>query len=573
MKIKTKLTLAVGILFFFIALLSALAIRQVHLLSDDTKNILEANYISLDYTRNMHWLLDKPDLSVNDIAAFETLLQQQNANITETGEKELTQNLKNHFNQLKTQPDNSIHISDIRKDLNDIMKLNMDAILRKSNTAAETADNSILWISITSAFCFIIGFTLLINLPGYIANPIKNLTDSIKQIASKNYSQRLYFKGDDEFASLARSFNTMAEKLQEYSDSNLAKLMMEKKRVETLINNLFDPVLGLDERNRILFINEQALKISGLKKEEVIGKQAEEIAVTNDLIRSLLQKMSVKENKDSSLKIYADNKESYFEKQLVPISITPTGEEKQKEIGSFIILRNITPYKELDFAKTNFIATVSHEFKTPIASMKMSLQLLNNEQTGKLNEEQKNLVESIKDDTERLLRTTGELLNISQVETGNTKLKIEAVDVKIIIDDAVENNRKLAEQKLITINFEPLEYLPPVSADKEKATWIVSNLVSNAIRYSYDNTTIELNTVVKDNKLIIFVKDSGIGIDPKYLPRVFDKYFRVPGTEKEGTGLGLAISKEFVEAMGGTIDVKSELGEGSEFIIALLIFR
>lgn len=573
MKIKTKLTLAVGILFFFIALLSALAIRQVHLLSDDTKNILEANYISLDYTRNMHRLLDKPDLSVNDIAAFETLLQQQNANITEAGEQELTQNLKNHFNQLKTQPDNSIHISDIRKDLNDIMKLNMDAILRKSNTAAETADSSILWISITSAFCFIIGFTLLINLPGYIANPIKNLTDSIKQIASKNYSQRLYFKGQDEFSSLARSFNTMAEKLQEYSDSNLAKLMMEKKRVETLINNLFDPVLGLDERNRILFINEQALKISGLKKEEVIGKQAEEIAVTNDLIRSLLQKMSVKENKDSSLKIYADNKESYFEKQLVPISITPTGEEVAKEIGAFIILRNITPYKELDFAKTNFIATVSHEFKTPIASMKMSLQLLGNQRTGKLNEEQKSLVESIKDDTDRLLRTTGELLNISQVETGNTKLKIEPTNVINFVNDAIDNNKKLAEQKSIIINFEPLENLPLVSADKEKATWIVSNLISNAIRYSYDNTTIELNTVVKGNKLIIFVKDSGIGIDPKYMPRIFDKYFRVPGTEKEGTGLGLAISKEFVEAMGGTIDVKSELGEGSEFIIALLIFR
>lgn len=569
MKIKTKLTLAVGVLFFFIALLSALAIRQVHLLSQDTKNILEANYISLDYTRNMHKLIDKPVINKEDIIEFEKLLKKQSANITEIGEQELTQDLQAHFNELKLEPDNPAFISNIRKDLNDIMKLNMDAILRKSDTAGQTADNSILWISITSAFCFIMGFTLLVNLPGYIANPIKNLTDSIKQIASKNYSQRLYFKGHDEFSSLARSFNTMAEKLQEYSDSNLAKLMMEKKRIETLINNLFDPVLGLDERNRILFINEQALKISGLKREDVIGKQAEEIAVTNDLIRSLLQKMSSKENKDASLKIYADNKESYFEKQLVSISITPTGEEEQKEIGSFIILRNITPYKELDFAKTNFIATVSHEFKTPIASMKMSLQLLDNEHTGKLNNEQKSLIESIKEDTDRLLRTTGELLNISQVETGNTKLKIEPVDINNVINDAVENNRKLAEQKSIIINFEPLENLPLVSADKEKANWIVSNLISNAIRYSYDNTTIDIKTFETDNKVTIKVKDSGIGIDPKYLPRIFDKYFRVPGTEKEGTGLGLAISKEFIEAMAGNIDVKSELGEGSEFMITL----
>ena len=98
-------------------------------------------------------------------------------------------------------------------------------------------------------------------------------------------------------------------------------------------------------------------------------------------------------------------------------------------------------------------------------------------------------------------------------------------------------------------------------------------MVSNAIRYSYDNTTIDIKAFETDNKVIIKVKDSGIGIDPKYLPRIFDKYFRVPGTEKEGTGLGLAISKEFIEAMKGTIDVKSELGEGSEFIITLHIFR
>lgn len=569
MKIKTKLTLSVGVLFLFIALLSALSIRQIHLLSQDTKNILEANYISLDYTRTMHKLIDKSIITDEDLIEFEKLLAKQNTNITEIGEQELTEDLQAHFIQLKTQPDSPVFISNIRKDLNDIMKLNMDAILRKSDTAGQTADNSILWISITSAFCFIIGFTLLINLPGYIANPIKNLTDSIKQIASKNYSQRLHFKGHDEFSSLAKSFNTMAEKLQEYSDSNLARLMMEKKRIETLINNLFDPVLGLDEKNRILFINEQALKISGLKRAEVIGKQAEEIAVTNDLIRSLLQKMAKNENKDNSLKIYADNKESYFEKQLIPISIIPTGEENQKEIGAFIILRNITPYKELDFAKTNFIATVSHEFKTPIASMKMSLQLLENKHTGSLNEEQKSLLESIKDDADRLLRTTSELLNIAQVETGNTKLKIEPSDILNFVNYAIDNNQKLAQQKSIIINFEPLENLPLVSADKEKATWIVSNLISNAIRYSYDNTTIDVKIFTKENKLIVSVKDSGIGIDPRYLPLIFDKYFRVPGTEKEGTGLGLAISKEFIEAMGGSIEVQSELGEGSEFAVSL----
>lgn len=132
-----------------------------------------------------------------------------------------------------------------------------------------------------------------------------------------------------------------------------------------------------------------------------------------------------KENlKKEPVKIYADNKESYFEKEIIPIKIIPTGEKEEKLIGNVILLQNITPYKELDFAKTNFIATVSHELKTPISSIKMSLQLLENKQVGELNEEQKSLVESIKDDAQRLLKITSELLNMTQVESGTIQMSV-----------------------------------------------------------------------------------------------------------------------------------------------------
>ena len=564
MKIKTKLALACGLLFLLITVLSALAIRQVNVLAQDTKNILVDNYLSLDYSRNMYKILDKSAFTNEDIAKFKNYLNQQNNNVTETGEKELTDDLNEHFNELQKDISNPGYIKNVRNDLNAIMKLNMDSIQRKSNMAENTAESSVLWISLTSAFCFIIGFTLIINLPGYIANPIRDLTESIKQIAAKNYAQRVYFKSHDEFFTLAKSFNSMAEKLQEYSNTSLDKLMMEKKRIETLINNMHDPVIGLDENGKILFINEEALKISGLKKEEVDGKPAIDVALHNDLIRTLLQTS----NKEETLKIYADSKESYFEKAIVPISIIPTGETERKTVGSFILLKNITPYKELDFAKTNFIATVSHEFKTPIASMKMSLQLLENEQTGGLNDEQKNLVHGLKDDADRLLRTTGELLNITQVETGKSQLKIESCDVTEIIDNALSSTEKLAEQKGIRINKSLPDFVPEIIADSEKATWIISNLLSNAVRYSYDDSSITVTAKASDLYVEIAVQDNGVGIDTKYQQKVFDKYFRVPGTEKEGTGLGLAISKEFVEAMGGTIKVVSKPGEGSIFTLA-----
>lgn len=570
MKIKTKLILAVGVLFIMITILSALGIRQVNVLAGDTKNILVDNYLSLEHSRNMYKILDGNERDQAAFDKFKTYLEKQKTNVTEVGEDELTDDLSEHFEALQKDPKNVMLLEKLRGDLNGIMKLNMDSIKRKSNTAELTAEDSILWMSLTSSFCFIIGFILIVNLPGYIADPIKSLTDSILQIAAKNYSQRVYFKGHGEFGALAKSFNTMAEKLQEYSASDLSKVMMEKKRIDTLINNMHDPVIGLDENYKVLFANDEALKITGIKSSDLIGKPAHEAALTNDLIRSLTKDLVAPPDtteKEQPLKIYADGRESYFEKDIISISIVPTGETDKKKIGSVIILRNITAYKELDAAKTNFIATVSHEFKTPIAAMKMSLQLLENEQTGKLNEEQKHLVESIKDDANRLLRTTGELLNITQVETGKTSINITSCDVSTLITETVESNKIQAASKNIKLETAVPISFPDILADEEKTQWIISNLISNAIRYSYENSYIYITATQHEKTIEISVKDTGLGIPENYLNRVFDKYFRVPGTQKEGTGLGLAISKEFMEAQGGTILVTSGTGEGSSFTL------
>ncbi|MEL1242715.1 ATP-binding protein [Flavobacterium sp. DGU11] len=570
MKIKTKLIFAMCLLFLMITILSGLGIRQVRLLSGDTKNILVANYQSLEHARNMYKVLDNIGNEEKATEKFQTYLDLQKNNVTETGEQELTNDLAEDYEALLKQPGNAEITKKVRADLNSIMKLNMDAIQRKSNTASQTADDSLLWMSLVSSFCFIIGFTLIVNLPGYIANPIRDLTESIKEIAAKNYSKRLYFKGHDEFSELAKSFNTMAEKLQEYSASNLSKIMIEKKRIDTLINNMQDPVIGLDENHRILFANDEALKITGFKSSDLIGRPAQEAALINDLMRNLTKDVILPDTiaeKEEALKIYANGRESYFEKNIIPISIVPTGETDKKKIGSVIILRDITAYKELDAAKTNFIATVSHEFKTPISSMKMSLQLLENQKTGRLNAEQKNLVESIKDDTNRLLRTTGELLNITQVETGKTSLTVASCDVGTLVAESIESNKVQATAKNIQMETDVPLGFPEILADAGKTQWIISNIISNAIRYSYENSVVTIRAVQEEHTIKLTVKDNGQGIPENYISRIFDKYFRVPGTQKEGTGLGLAISKEFMEAQGGTITAASTPGEGSCFTL------
>ena len=574
MKIKTKLNLGVGLLFLMIIILSLVAAFYIFSIKKDTENILKANYNTLEYSRNM--LLSLDEINGNEekaITIFETNITKQIANITEAGEDKATYNLQKKIDFLKTNRTDETLKSQIRQDIFKIMKLNMHAVKEKSDIAKHTAEAANFWIAVTGTLCFLIAFNLLMNLPNNIANPIKELTDSIKEIANKNYSQRVNFMNHNEFGDLAKSFNTMAEKLQEYNNSNLYKLSFEKKRLETLINNMHDPIIGLDNQGLILFANDEALKIIGLKSEDVIGKLVTTLALTNDLMKSLVIKdLSNEKQKSHPMKIFADGKESYFEKETINITIKPTGEDQTIDIGNVIILRNITVFKELDFAKTNFIATVSHELKTPISSIKLSLQLLEKAETGNINEDQKQLIESIKDDSQRLLKITGELLELSQLETGNIKLNMEKSNPYEIINYATEAVKVRADQKQIELVVETEQNLPYIKADSEKTAWVLINFLTNAITYSTENSKVIVKLKNENNQVVFQVIDTGKGIDNRYKTKVFDKYFQVPGSQKSGTGLGLAISKEFIEAQNGTIGVDSELGLGSTFYFILVSF-
>lgn len=571
MRIKHKLTLWVGLLFFLIILQAGIAIFQVQSLAVASENILEANYNSLVYSRHM---LSDLDLLMSDPNArhhFEQQLSLQENNITEPGEEDWTEQLRNHFNEFNTSPPDSTLQAHIRADLNHIMRLNLEAIDRKSEVAKRTADQAILYIPAAAGLCFTIAFILLINLPGSIANPIRELTESIKQIAKEKYSQRVHFESHNEFGELAKSFNTMAKKLEEFNDSNLSKLMVQNKRIESLINNMHDPVIGLDEFKSILFVNEEALHILGLKSEDCIGKPAQDVAVTNDLMRMLIKDLW--ENNSTAvkhpLKIYAHGKESYFEKETIHIQYTPTGETEATDIGDVIFLRNVTSYKEMDVAKTNLMATLSHEFKTPIAAIRMSVDLLNKQDIGPLNPSQTDLIRGIEEDTTRLLKIIGEILSSSQMETGHFQMNITPIDANSILEQAIQTNLASSIQKgvqiLKSIPAEPTLLL----ADAEKTKWVLSNLISNAIQYSYERSQVKVSITSAASWVDISIQDSGQGIAPEYLNKIFDRYFRIPGAAQAGTGLGLAICKEMIVAQGGQITVQSEFGKGSVFTCRL----
>lgn len=554
-KLKTKVALGGLFLFVLLILVGAVSFFYFNRLAEDSKEIVKNNYETLNYSRDMLTELDMLNSkdSVRGFNNFEKHLQLQEANITEPGEKEMTESLRKHFNQLKQPGLTDSLPSLIRKDISSIMKVNLQAIDKKNLAVQASAQQAKTVITICLTVCLLLGFTFLFNFPSLVASPIASLTEGIKAIADKNYGQRIHLNRKDEFGDLANAFNSMAEKLDEYEHSNLSRILFEKQRAEAVINSLKDASIGIDKKGTVLFANQQALQLLSLKEPEIIGLSQEEVKKRNDLFRFL-----VNEQSNSPFKIVVEGKENYFTKEIV--DLTHEGQPS----GVVIVLKNITPFKELDVAKTNFIATVSHELKTPLASSDFSLKLLEDERVGTLTPEQKELVQNLKEDNKRLLRILSELLDMSQVESGKIQLNLQDVQPWGIIDKALASVQNAAKQKNLTIQKQIADNIPAIRADADKTTWVLNNFLTNAIRYSRENGEIIINIQQEGNKVQFTVQDFGKGIDPQYKDKIFDRYFKIPGT-KEGTGLGLAICKEFIEAQGGTISVESDFGKGSWF--------
>ncbi|MEQ7801462.1 ATP-binding protein [Pedobacter sp. ASV1-7] len=580
MKIKTKLRLGFGFLFVVILFFGAVSLYYMNEISIRSKVILKDNYETLNYTSNMRSILDEHELPLSPEAKsqFDKQLNLEQKNVTEKGEGKAVDALKLAYegviDPLSSLTAKQVSLNKVRKQLKEIDHLNMNAIVRKNAAAQSAIEKSAMYVIFAASICFLILFSFIVNFPGFVANPLREFSEAIREISRKNYKQKLDFKGSDEFSELADSFNTMTSELNKWENSNLAKIQSEKLRIETIIEQMQDAIIGVNEKQEILFFNKVAGQLMNLDQQQVVGVNAMELRKKNDLLNRILQE-SVD---DKPMKIYADHKESYFQLERRDISV-PNYEDNtdnatvqtDKAAGQVYVLKNITKFKELDEAKTNFIATVSHELKTPISSIKMSLKLLDDDRVGIMNTEQKELVQHIKEDCGRLLKITSELLDLAQVETGNLQLNFVKTDPKKIAIYAIDAVRFQAEQKAIELELISRNNLPKVSVDIEKTAWVLVNFLSNALRYSAEKSKIVVQVIENNDAIEFSVRDFGKGIEEQYLKRLFDKYFQVPtdGSNKSGSGLGLAISKDFIEAENGHIWVESSIGEGSKFYFSL----
>ena len=572
MKTKNKIAFSIGILLIVIASLGIFASRSIQMIKLNTENILKDNYNSVMYSQKMLKAISIYDSdSTAAMNLFVKNMNLQKHNETEWNEKQTTKQLIHDYDLFLKVKDAGSRLR-LESTINSIIKLNTDAIQRKSEKAVDSAQSVLFYTILLSLVSTLIAIFMLLRFPKMFTSPIKALLEGIIEISNHKYDKRLDFGPNSEFTDVAKSFNNMAKELSVFQESSMARIISTKQYLETVINAIKEPILGLSDKKDILFANTAVTQILNIPTEKLIDKSALDLSLSNDLLRRLIRGMEKGSDKkdsdddkdkekdnDSPLKIYSDNKECYYEVHYLPLS---------KNSGTVVLLSDVTKFKMRDDAKTNFISVISHELKTPISAILMSLKLLEDERVGNMNGEQKELAQNIQDNSDRLLSITGELLKMTQVEAGVLHLNPKITKPIELIDYAINATRVLAEHWNCNIEVDyPEDKISKIFVDSEKIAWVITNLLSNAIHYSSENARVIIGARQLDKKVEIFVQDFGKGIDPRYHKTIFDRYFRVPGTKVQGSGLGLSISKDFVEAHGGTIRVDSKPGEGSRFVV------
>ena len=591
MKLRLKLTLAIAFLFVVILLLGGMGSYYLRWLANDAHAIIEDNYRTLGYMEKLDQAMDlllyaqaTDSLSMQNpavqeaTALFRENIQLQLQNVTEHGEQQLSEQLLSDFEALVSQLGNTtvLHTETLQilEQIDRIYAVNQEAILRKNARANETADKVVLYMTVIGIASMSIGLIFVIGIPVYISRPIVKFNKAIQEITQGNYKTKLDIQSKDEFGQLAASFNYMAARLDEYEHSNLAKLLGEKKLIETIINQMSEAILGLDESKRIIFANDCALRLLGVSLEQVTNRYAPDVAVHNKLMNAMISELMInfepwEEKEYPPLKIVNENKERLFAKNIVDVSARPTGENKEILIGHVIILSDITDFAKKDEAKTKFMASLSHELKTPVAAIEMSTNLMGNSKVGQLSEEQKKLIKTIDSNVARIKRTITEILDLSRIESGLIDIRTDHVSPKSVVDKAREGVLPFLEDKNLKIGIDINPDIPEILADPHKTVWVLNNFLTNAIRYSPEDSTITITAQPEDQYVKIAVTDKGKGIAAADQQRIFQKFTRISNNNSEGTGLGLAISKEFIEAMGGEIGLYSKEGEGSTFWVRL----
>jgi PAS domain S-box-containing protein len=356
----------------------------------------------------------------------------------------------------------------------------------------------------------------------------------------------------------------MTASLREFRRTDQARLIRIQHATQRAFDSLPDAVAVIDPQGRVELATEPARKMFGLKPgTEVIGLEPAWLAEIYAEAMRTGRPASLPDHR--LIQEFPDGEERYFRPEAIPIL-----DSQRLTAGVVLVIKDVTQLRQQDDLKRGVIRTVSHQLKTPLTSIRMAIHLLLEEKVGPLTEKQAELLLTAREDSDRLNAILSNLLDISRIESGKAQLEFQAVSPRTILTEAREPLLRAAQDQGVNLLLAVEDDLPQVWVDTTRIGYVLTNLLTNALKYEAAGGTITLSARTEEAHVRFAVSDTGPGIPAQYLGRVFEPFFRVPGDEKpQGAGLGLAIVKEIVEAHGGTVVAESQEGKGASFSFTL----
>ncbi|APC41700.1 ATP-binding protein [Clostridium estertheticum] len=602
--LKSKIVTINVFLVLVIVMIGLLSSFNIYRVGGKIDGLITNNYKSIDASTKMTEVIETQDKTILRYIAFENksaidIIYNNNeefykwlniakTNITEVGEASNTNKISedyllfvksfSKFHEYQTSHTNQENMKfynskiypsvvKVKADLGILAKLNEKAMFKGRDNAKSNALNAMHFILLISSIAAIIGLIISLIFTNKSLKPIYLLTETIKSVKQGEINKQAPVINEDEIGMLAMEFNNMTNRLYEFEQSTTGKLLSERNKSIAIVKSITDPLIVLDASYKIQLLNESCENIFGVLEQNVINSHFLETIRNMELYDYIFcvvdNKVPITE-KIISLKV--NDRTCFFN-----IIVTVVYDKENKINAIVILLKNITEYKELEKVRTDFIATISHEFKTPLTSIMMGVGLILEKNLGSINKKQEELLDTIKEETEKLTDLVSDLLRLSKIQSDQAVYNIKAYSIAEIANDCVKNYEVQARNIGITLYNSVEVDLYNVIVDKEKITWVLNNLVSNAIKYTNSGGKITIGAFIDGEKMKVFVKDNGKGIPREYHEKIFEKFVKISAYDTEflSSGIGLSIAKGIVEAHDGTIYCESEVDKGSNFIFTL----
>ena len=608
--LRKKIFMGYGITLILMVLVLVWAFINLWELGQASDAILKENYKSILAAENMVYAIERQDSAIllmflgyyeqgqnqfrENESHFLQWLGRAKENITVEGEDKIVNMIEteyskylNHVSELKPistagprKTGTFYHetilptFQSVRDECIRLREINQENMFKISDRARFIAKRAIWSMAIigTAAVAIGLGFSLLLS--KILVKPVRQMMKATQKIAEGDYNIEISADSSDELGRLADEFNSMAKKLKGFHDLNIEQVMAEKRKSEAIIRSIDDGIILVDAEFKVTGMNPMARRILDIQPHGRQNRHFLEVVKSEQFFDYI--KQSMESGKPPSIEekqnLFTVEKEGT--RRHYQFSITPVRGKKGVLIGVVLLLRDVTRLAELDRLKSEFVMTASHELRTPLTSIGMSIDLLLEGAIKKLNEKEQQLLLAAHEDLQRLKSFVSNLLDLSKIEAGKMEMELSSVPIHLLFEKAMAVFKNQLEEKAVNLSFDLPEELPNVKADDNKITWVLTNLVSNALRYTPRGGHIKLSAEPFGPYVQISVRDDGAGIPYEYQSKVFDKFVQVKSDKAVGgSGLGLAICKEIVRTHGGTIWVDSAPGAGSTFTFTLPIWE